>query len=324
MAKRSVGSIKNELLTKAQESALCAIKIFNDPLVRFKSETFIVLMVIAWTYLLHAYYRSQKIEYRHFKMRGERKRFDRIRGGAYKFWELEKCLAYEHSPIDKEAKLNLLFLIGLRHEIEHQMSIGLDGLLSARYQACAINFNDYLKKLFGQQHGLDEHLSYSIQFTELTGDQFKVAAAPESLPDNLKTYIASFDAKLAPEEFNSSRFAYRLLFMKKLVNHKGQADKVVEFISPDSELAQVLDREYWVKQEVEKQKYRPTGVIERIKAAGFSKFRINPEHVDMWKGEDAKNPAKGYGAEVAGVWYWYESWVKRCIELCEAAGEKYR
>ena len=44
----------------------------------------------------------------------------------------------------------------------------------------------------------------------------------------------------------------------------------------------------------------------------------------MWKSEGAKNLAKGYGVEVEGSWYWYENWVERCIELCEAAGDKYR
>ena len=56
MAKRNrrIGSLKNELLTKSGEAALSAIRIFNDPHVSFKSESFIVLMTIAWTYLLHA------------------------------------------------------------------------------------------------------------------------------------------------------------------------------------------------------------------------------------------------------------------------------
>ena len=44
----------------------------------------------------------------------------------------------------------------------------------------------------------------------------------------------------------------------------------------------------------------------------------------MWRAEDGKNPAKGFGVEVQGAWYWYQSWVNRCIELCEAAGKKYR
>jgi len=51
---------------------------------------------------------------------------------------------------------------------------------------------------------------------------------------------------------------------------------------------------------------------------------VSPEHVKMWQSEDAKNPGKGYGTKVAGVWYWYESWLKKCLELCEAAGDKYK
>jgi hypothetical protein len=54
---------------KSREAALTAIRVFNDPQVSFKSETFIVLMVMAWTYLLHAYYRDAKVEYRYYKSR---------------------------------------------------------------------------------------------------------------------------------------------------------------------------------------------------------------------------------------------------------------
>ena len=75
---------------------------------------------------------------------------------------------------------------------------------------------------------------------------------------------------------------------------------------------------------MERKKYRPSDVVAEVQKAGFHGFRINPEHVSMWKSEDAKNPAKGFGVEVAGMWYWYEPWVKRCIELCKAAGNKYR
>jgi hypothetical protein len=41
---------------KSGEATLTAIRVFNDPHVLFKSETFIVLMMIAWTCLLHAYF----------------------------------------------------------------------------------------------------------------------------------------------------------------------------------------------------------------------------------------------------------------------------
>ena len=141
--KRLVGSVKKQLLAQAQGAALCAIKVFNDPLVKFKSEAFIVLMVIAWTYLLHAYYRSKRIDYCYFQKPMKKKVYDKTKSGARKHWELERCLNDEVCPIDQITQKNLRFLIGLRHEIEHHMSSHVDDYLSARYQACTINFNDF-------------------------------------------------------------------------------------------------------------------------------------------------------------------------------------
>jgi hypothetical protein len=321
---RTIGSIRVELITKAKESALCAIKVFNDPLIKFKSEAFIVLMLIAWTYLLHAYYRSKGVDYCYFKRTLKRKTYDKTKHGAKKHWELERCLNDTACPIDKNTINNLKFLIGLRHEIEHQMTRALDNYLSGRYQACVLNFNYYLKTLFGLQHALDTHLSYSIQFAELTAEQLQVSDTLDSFPQNLRVYIAAFDGALAHEEYNDPRYSYRLLFKKKLVNRPGQADKVVEFIDPNSDLAKTIDKEYWVKKEVERPKYRAGQVVSELKKAGFIKFRINPEHVNLWKAEDAKNPSKGYGANVAGTWYWYESWISKCMELCGVAGDKYK
>ncbi len=133
---RRVGSIKNELLKKSREAALAAVQIFNNPNISFKSESYVVLMTIAWTYLLHAYFRDQKIEYRYCQQNGKRCKFDKTKHGAYKHWELERCLTDDKSPIDQDTVNNLNFLIGLRHEIEHQMTTRIDDILSARFQAC--------------------------------------------------------------------------------------------------------------------------------------------------------------------------------------------
>ena len=321
--KRSVGSVKRELVAKSKEAALSAIKVFNDPLITFKSETFIVLMIIAWTYLLHAYYRSKGIEYRYFKQGLKRRIFDRTKRGSYKYWELERCLYEKKCPVDRDTSNNLRFLIGLRHEIEHQMTRALDNFLSGRYQACAINYNDYLKKLFGKKEGIDTQLTYSIQFNEISEEQIRYKDQGLHIPKQIQSYIADFDGALNHDEYNSPKFSYRLLFKKKLVNRPGQADRVVEFIDPKSELAKKIDKEYWVKKEVERPKFRPTDVVNEVRKAGFNKFRVNPEHLNMWKSEDAKNPGKGYGVEVQGVWYWYQNWVDRCIELCKASGDLY-
>lgn len=322
--KRSVGSIKSELLSKAREAALSAIRIFNDPQVTFKSETYIVLMVIAWTYLLHAYYRSKGTEYRYFKQGPKRRIFSRTKHGAYKHWELERCLNYEGSPLDDGTVNNVRFLIGLRNEIEHQMTRSLDNYLSGRYQACALNFNHYIKKLFGKKCGIDDQLAYSIQFLQLSEEQI-VGTTPEvKIPERLRAYIAEFDGALTHDEYNSERYSYRMIFKRKLVNRPGQADRVVEFIDPKSELAKQIDKEYWVKKEVERPKFRAKDVVAVVQAAGFDRFRVFSEHLYMWKAEDAKNSAKGYGVEVQGAWYWYQSWIDRCIKLCVAAGDRYK
>jgi len=321
---RTIASIRTELLSKAREAATAAIRAYNDPGTSFKSETYIVLMMIAWTYMLHAYYRGKGIEYRYFRQRPKKRLFDRTKHGAHKHWELERCLDCEHSPLDHDTANNLRFLIGLRHEIEHQGTRDLDDYLSGRYQACAINFDHYLMKLFGARYSLERRLPYSIQFHHLTPDQLEGKVAEPAIPNRVRSFIAAFDGALTHDEYNSERFSYRLLFKKKLVNRPGQADRVVEFIDPKSELAKQIDKEYWVKKEVERPKYRATDVVAEVRKAGFTKFRIQPDHLELWKREDAKNPAKSYGVDVRGAWYWYQSWVERCIELCTAAGDRYR
>lgn len=321
---RRIWSIKRELVTKSKEAALAAVKLFNDPLVTFKSESFIVLMVIAWTYLLHAYYRGKGVDCRYHTQGPKHRRFDRTKRGAYKYWELDRCLNDPSSPLDRDTANNLRFLIGLRHEIEHQMTRELDHFLSGRYQACAMNYNEYRKKLFGPSAGLDEHLAYSLQFLELKEEQFATPTSSILVPTRILGYINDFDTSLSDDEYNSPRFSYRLLFTRRLVNRPGQADRVVEFIDPTSEAAKVIGKDYWVKKEVERPKYRPKEVVAEVRLAGFTKFSMFPHHVDFWRAEDAKNPGKGFGVLVSGTWYWYEAWVKRCIQLCEEQDDRFR
>ncbi|MDE0423383.1 MAG: DUF3644 domain-containing protein [Candidatus Poribacteria bacterium] len=323
--KRTIGSVKSELLAKAREAALCAIQIFNSPQIFFKSETFIVLMVIAWTYMLHAYYRSKGIEYRYYKQRGKRKSFERTKHKSYRYWELETCLRRDECPIDINTTNNLLFLIGLRHEIEHQMTRSLDNYLSGHYQACALNFNHYMKELFGDRYGIDDHLAFSIQFMKHSEEQILGSKPEPNIPEHLQTYITEFNASLTEDQRNSENYVIRLVFRPKLVNRPGQADKVIDFVKPDS-AAPFEDNGtlYVTTKEIERPKLLPSAVAAKVQEAGFKKFRTQPEHVRMWKAEDAKNPSKGYGVEVQGQWYWYESWVKRCLELCKAAGDLYR
>lgn len=320
---RAVGSITGELIKKSREAALASVQIFNNPALTFKSEIFIVLMMISWTYLLHAYYRKKQIEYRYYKLVGARKKFDKTAKGAMKHWELERCLNDAASPVPASVTKNLKFLIGLRHEIEHQMTTRIDELLSARFQACCLNYNELIKKLFGAEFGIDKHLSFSLQFSSLNKDQVDMLSKTEGLPGNIRAYITAFDMDLSAEEFNDPRFSYRVFFIPKTANRKGQADQVIEFIKADSELAKGINAQYTVIKEIERPKCLPTEVVRKAKETGYAKFNMK-DHTALWKEMDAKRPGLGFGTQVASTWYWYESWLECVIAHCEQQVDKYR
>lgn len=317
-----VGSVKNELIQKSKESILTAVQIFNNPNIQFKSESFIVLAIIAWTYLLHAYYREKKIEYRYFEQLGKKRKFSVTKNGAHKYWELERCLNDVASPVDDITKINLMFLIGLRHEIEHQMTTRIDDLLSARFQACCLNYNQYLKELFPSQKGIEKFLSFSLQFSSLSEIQVDQLNDYKNLPPNIASYIESFDKDLSEESFNDSKFSYRVLFVPKTVNRKGQADRVIEFVDPKSDIAKGLTKEYWTFKDREKPKYLPGKICKEMQKMGYKKF-MQPQHIALWHQEDARNPSKGYGVQIEKTWYWYENWFEFVKKHCEQNKNKY-
>jgi hypothetical protein len=320
---RKLWSYKEELLIKSREAMLSAVQIFNNPSIHFKSETFIVLSNIAWMYLLHAYYREHDIEYRYFKKTGQNRKFDKTKKGAYKYWELERCLDEDGCPIDPISKSNLKFLIGLRHEVEHQMTTKIDEYLSARFQACCLNYNTYIKKLFGAEYSIDQHLSFSLQFSTIKEDHAEQLRKFTDLPANISAFINDFDESLSDEDFNDIKYSYRVLYVPKSANRKGQADKVIEFIPANSPEAQGLNKEYVLVKEREKKKYLPGDIYGAMQQKGYKKFNAH-QHTLLWKQQDAKNPQKALGTQVAKTWYWYDNWLQEVERHCKENGNKYK
>jgi hypothetical protein len=294
---------------KLYSERVALVQIYNNPLISFKTESFIVLSIIAWTYLLHAYYRSKRIDYRYFTTVGGRRKFSRNPDSSIRYWDLRECLSKQQCPLDKNTVNNLAFLIGLRNQVEHKKASGLDSYLSARYQACALNFNHYLKTLHGEKYGMDHSLALSLQFAELDYGQAQVIKDKENLiPREIMSYIAAFDSRLSNTEVEHDRFGYRLLFTKVVAKRKGQADRVIEFIDPKSDFAKNIAKEYWVKEETEKPKLSATNVVKKIQEAGFRDFGMH-QHTLFWRKHNGKDPNKGFGTTVVKTWYWYQNWV---------------
>lgn len=321
--RRRFHSVSNELVVKSREAALAAVQIFNSPMLTFKSELFIVLMTIAWTYLLHAYFRKKGLEYRYFTQPGGRRIFNKTARGAYKHWELAKCLEPAHSPIDENTANNLRFLIGIRHEIEHQMTTKIDSTLSTKFQACCLNFNQYVKSLFGDAHGIDRHLTLSLQFSSISPEQAESLPPSDSMPAHISSYISSFQSSLSAEQFNDPRYAYRVCFVLKTAGSVSQADKVIEFIKPGSPLAEGINKELVLLQDREKPKMLARSIVATMRAEGFLGFNAT-SHTKLWQSREAKVNGKGFGTNVEGVWYWYDSWLTEVRRHCQESGDRYR
>jgi hypothetical protein len=203
------------------------------------------------------------------------------------------------------------------------MTTRIDDILSARFQACALNYNDYVKKFFGPDSGIEKHLSFSLQFSTISTEQKELLEEHPGLPENIHGYIKGFDAGLSDDEFASPHYAYRIFFVPKTANHKGQADRVIEFVKSDSPLAEAVNKEYAVIKETEKNKYLPKQIVDLMKEEGWKSFSLH-HHTQLWKTLDAQIPEKGYGVLVAGkMWHWYENWVDEVRKHCKENKEKY-
>lgn len=310
---RRLFSVKEELLGKSREAALAAVQIFNNPNITFKCETYVVLMIIAWTYLMHAYFRKQGVDYRYYSKSGKRKQYEYTKHNAFKHWELERCLNDSSCPIDPMVVQNLKFLIGLRHEIEHQMTTRIDDLLSARFQACCINYHEVITALFGDAYGIAKFLAVSLQFSSLSQEQVEMLDEHEGLPTNIRKYIEGFDGALSGDVYASAKFAYRVIFVPKTANHVNQADQVIKFVKEGSDLAKSVNQTYTVIRETEKRKWLPSQIVSKVKAAGYPAFNMSL-HTDIWKELDAKSDGKGFGVQIANTWYWYDSWLAAVLE----------
>lgn len=310
----------DELLIKAREAMIAAVHVFNGAGLTFRAELFIVTSIIAWTYLLHAWFRREGIDYRY---RNADSTIKKTRQGADCYWDLGKCLRHACCPIPKGAVKNLDFLLELRHEIEHRSTNRIDDAVSAKLQACCLNFNEAIKSLFGPQYGLERRLPIALQFVTFAADQRAALKKATALPQHIETFIEAFEHGLSKEEYADPAYRYRVAFVPFASNRASSADIAVEFVRSDSAEGQEISS--ILLKEVEKRRYTPTQVCKIMQAEGFRKFNM-PAHTALWKALDARNLAHGYGraGDYAKHWVWYDKWIERVRAHCQEQGDRYR
>jgi hypothetical protein len=228
MATKRIGKNQRPYFQKAKDSALLAVEVYNKPAVKFRSEGYIALMVMAWTALMHAIFlRKGKSPY----YKGANGQFLKV-DGDLKHWELAECAKqFWGADTSNPVRKNLEFFIPLRNKIEHRHVPELDGAIFGECQALLLNFDALLGQQFGQKHQLRESLSFSLQLFP-SGESFAQAVKANKSLSDLKKFIEDYRATLGADVTASGQFAFKA-FLIQVANHDSADTLPIQFVQYD-------------------------------------------------------------------------------------------
>ncbi|MDY6865855.1 MAG: DUF3644 domain-containing protein [Halobacteriota archaeon] len=273
-----------ENLNKARESALLAVDIYNKPATSFRSDGYIVMMIIAWTALLHAIFERDGIKYYYRKKNSNRYVYI---DNDKKAWNLETSIKEYIQDGNASVRKNVEFFIKLRNKIEHRFLPELDHQIFGECQSLLLNFEEILRKEFGENYALKESLPISLQFSKMS-DSTKTIAQRKGFLEVMK-FIEDYRGELDDSIWNNEEYSFRVFLIPKIGNNPKTSDLAVEFVHYDPtnvdemekyKKAVVLLRDKHVPV-VNLDKFRPGEVVEEIKKT-IPEFTMNV-HTKAWK-----------------------------------------
>lgn len=285
------------ILDNSLDSALTAVEVYNRPRTKFRLENYIVLMVIAWTKLFHAYFQATIGERYFYKEKNGRYK---VTDGERKAWELGTCID-EYKKVQQAYKLsaaveaNLRYFIGIRNRIEHRYWDGstLDVLLFGECQSFLFNYENAIVALFGDEYSLNTCLAYALQFAHLRPSAQQKAQRELLSNDmkNLKAYIDKYKTDLPQTVFDSQEFSVKLLQIPK-VSNTNRTDLSIEFVNWNTldeqdranyEKVTTIIKDKIVKQSVANaDTLKPGAVVTAVKARLGIDFNT-AMHSRLWK-----------------------------------------
>ena len=284
------------ILENSRSSALAAVETYNKPNSKYKIENYIILIVVAWTKLFHAYFQNMIGEKYFYKEKNGRYK---IIDGEKKAWELKECIKNyrKQGPvqISDAVVANLHFFIGLRNKIEHRFWSGseLDMILFGECQALLYNYENLLVGLFGEDYSINVCLAYALQFSHMrAANQIKSQRTLLSRDmQDIKKYIDKFKADLSQETYDSQEFSIKLLQIPK-VSNTNRSDLAVEFVNWSSlsdddkanyeRLTAIIKDKIVIQSVSNANLLKPTSVIKEVESR--TGININPSnHSLLWK-----------------------------------------
>ncbi len=292
-----------ELLKKSKESVLSAVQIYNNPLSKFRTESYIVHMMIAWNSLLQATFLNKGQEI-----------YEKDRTGHYiviedrkKTISTEKLMSQYFTDNRDPVYLNLDFIIKLRNEIEHAVYVDIEKVgidLFGECQSLLLNYEETLIREFGEGEMIQNKIGLSIQFSkQLSPEQLATQIEPmKSYNLNIKKFIEAYRDGISTDIYNDDRYRLSIYMVPKVSNNKHKNDipvifdrnvKIdvdeiksgkVGFMTVKYESVKVPSRDFF--------KLKPSDVVRLVKEqTGRTNFTIT-QHIKCWVKYEARPRGK--------------------------------
>lgn len=303
----------DERLIRSREAMLLAVQVFNSPTLKFKTEVFAMLANVAWTYLMHEF----------FLRKGEG--IERTNGETSSLsWMIEQ----EICPLSDGVKNNLRALILLRDNVEHKLFGLTDQKWLGIYQACCLNFDKTLSRLFGEKLSLQHDLSFALQFAKLSFDQISTLQDYE-IPEHIKALDARLEEDLSDEQKDDIEYQFRVVYTLDS-SSKGRAH--IKFVHPESaEADQIRNVLVKTRSGDETHPLRVTKVVKMVTQITGVRFTTH-NHTQAWRKFKVRprdgamrpdNTSREYCIyhQIHGDYSYSDKWVEQLVDLVNDEAE---
>jgi hypothetical protein len=270
------------LVARSREAALSALRVYNDPSAGFRTETFAILMIVAWNTLLQAICERDELDYAErdedgevFEINGRPKTIgtgplaELVVGGA------------EYAAL----RANLDYWLGLRNLVAHRYLPELDALVVPEAQALLVNYESVLTAEFGDEASLGDRLAVPLHLSGFRSDAHRASLADlqAKLPLDVNDYLSRHRQEQPEEVRRDAAYSLRVFLVAVAANRGASADMTATFVKPeevtDELLASLTDAALITKdRQVEvasKGLLRPKAVWEEVEARSGLVFTLN-------------------------------------------------
>ena len=325
------GKTKN-LIEGSIDAGLLAVEVYNKPRTTFRSQAYIVLMIIAWTRLFHAYF-NKTIGNKYFHK--EKGRYVYI-NEERKAWELKTCIN-NYGSLSEAVKANLQFFIRLRNKIEH-LNVAereVDTSIFGECQALLKNYETLLIDVFGAEYAINESLAFSLQFSYMRHEEQKQASKKVLSAElqEIRNFIKNYRFSLSEEVSNSQEYSIKLIQIPRISN-TNRNDLAVRFVREDEldpetfeQITAIIKDKRVLVEAKNAGKLLPGKVVEKVKETTPLEFNLH-HHRYLYTIFSVRPPGKDPNPENTNTQYchydsvnknyvYQESWVEFIVKIFE-------